>query len=257
MSEPDKDRLRAALEALSTLLVVQDSDTTCSVRICTDSQSAVRRLSLGPAAQNDRLADDVWRRIVDVNGSFDVSLAFQWVPSHCGIDGNEAADGLAGLGTVMPQEAVRISARSISNALNRFIVARYLAGSCRPPRLPPRSNYDQHWALVGDKWPKRPHESGLKRRECTAITRLRVGRSNLTNIYLNMINPEAHPSPICDDCKIDVDTSWHLFECPKWHHLRIELFASVSPTMSDILDDLKGAAEYIRRTGRLKNRPRV
>ena len=64
------------------------------VCICSDSQSALRRLKYGPAAQTDVLADKVWRRLNDL-ADRGVRLHLQWVPGHAGLPGNELADEVA------------------------------------------------------------------------------------------------------------------------------------------------------------------
>jgi ribonuclease HI len=60
------------------------------VRICTDSRSALQAIATGPTPHSDSLFAEIWQALAQLASSYRVTL--QWVPSHCGISGNEAAD---------------------------------------------------------------------------------------------------------------------------------------------------------------------
>ena len=64
-----------------------------TIRICTDSQSALTRLKSGPSSQTQCLPDEIWARLRRLGGRHRIDL--QWVPGHAGVEGNEVADGVA------------------------------------------------------------------------------------------------------------------------------------------------------------------
>ena len=80
-------------------------NTTRSVAICTDS------LSVHAVLKNDdwRDAQDWVRKIKLLSRLTSNNVTIIWVPSHCGVDGNEEADRLADLGTKMDQSQIPIT----------------------------------------------------------------------------------------------------------------------------------------------------
>ncbi|GFR83963.1 hypothetical protein ElyMa_004138700 [Elysia marginata] len=63
---------------------LQDSD---EVRICTDSQAALKALERGSSKQKTKLKD--------LSDTKNLHFAIQWVPGHYGLLGNEMVDVLA------------------------------------------------------------------------------------------------------------------------------------------------------------------
>ena len=68
-----------------------------------DSQSLVIALEAGRQVQASRLGRQVWV-LLDRMAGRGVQVRLQWLPSHCGVPGNEHADKLAELGSQMPQQ---------------------------------------------------------------------------------------------------------------------------------------------------------
>eukprot|EP00660_Eupelagonema_oceanica_P016613 gene16613-4491_t len=65
------------------------------IRLCSDSQSAIRRLAAGASRQRGRIEREVWRAITAVTEKHEAHLTVQYVSAHCGVPGNELADELA------------------------------------------------------------------------------------------------------------------------------------------------------------------
>ena len=79
-------------------------NTTRPVAICTDS------LSVHAVLKNDDWRDaQEWVRKIKLISRQTSNVTIIWVPSHCGVDGNEEADRLADLGTKMDQSQIPIT----------------------------------------------------------------------------------------------------------------------------------------------------
>ncbi|XP_043206739.1 uncharacterized protein LOC122373061, partial [Amphibalanus amphitrite] len=72
--------------------------------LCTDSQAALSALRSGPAEQRTQLNRAVWDALALVSDNGERQVLLQWVPSHCGLPGNEMADSLAKEAASLPQE---------------------------------------------------------------------------------------------------------------------------------------------------------
>ena len=86
--------LVALREALRFLLEQPASPHTEPVVSCTDSQSALASLRGGPSTQTSLIGGDIWAALRQLAAQ-GRSVYLQWVPSHCGLPGNERADELA------------------------------------------------------------------------------------------------------------------------------------------------------------------
>eukprot|EP00663_Eupelagonemidae_sp_cell21sb_P001875 gene1875-5951_t len=79
------------------------------IRLCTDSQSAVRRLAAGAAAQRGPLTRDAWQALSRAAAQYGAHITVAYVCGHAGVEGNERADRLAGQASrVAKQEAAPI-----------------------------------------------------------------------------------------------------------------------------------------------------
>ena len=57
----------------------------------TKKKQTINRLKEWASKQKDDVADNIWQDLIHL-ASQNVHITFQWVPSHCGIEGNEKAD---------------------------------------------------------------------------------------------------------------------------------------------------------------------
>ena len=79
-----------------------------SFLICSDSKSGIEKLMRGPGDQDDQASQEIWRALLRNKSK---SFTFQWVPAHCGLEGNEKADRLAAEGTNRDQSQIAIPYR--------------------------------------------------------------------------------------------------------------------------------------------------
>ena len=109
--------MTALLSALNHLLD-HAAHTELPVVVCTDSQSALAALREGPAAQRTPLAASVWTALATL-ASPARRVHLQWVPSHCGIDGNERADDVAREAAALSRARVPVDVRTVHRAAAR------------------------------------------------------------------------------------------------------------------------------------------
>ena len=110
--------LRAALTAVMELPIERQH-----IIVCTDSQASLRLLQSGPAVQTSSLGAEVWSALLALRGSGH-SVHLQWVPSHCGLEGNERADALAGEAATLSQDGVPVDTRTLTGAVRRAATRR-------------------------------------------------------------------------------------------------------------------------------------
>jgi ribonuclease HI len=144
-----------------------------SALVCTDSRSLLQRLEAGPTRQEDQLGESIWCVLVDMACSGG-RIVMQWVPAHCGLEGNELADQLAKAGCAHPQQYVEIALATARTVIHRHVAASWQHSV--------RSEMNAwHIDACGGRreWPIPPDLDGLHRRDCVTIHQLRTGTSSL------------------------------------------------------------------------------
>ncbi|XP_060572511.1 uncharacterized protein LOC132730568 [Ruditapes philippinarum] len=140
-------------------------------------------------------------------------IAFQWIPAHCGIPGNEKADELAKLGAEGDQPMNHISYNEKTTTIKA-------AMRCQ-------SNKDDYHYL--------------DRKEQVTIFRLRTGHKWLN---AHMFKLKLAASPKCS-CGRDNQTAEHLLQqCPLLEQQR----RAVWPHETGIQTKLHGAMEELQKT---------
>ena len=107
-----------ALQAALTHLLESPTLDDDPVVVCTDSQSALASLRDGPATQTAPLGISIWSLLARLaEGGREVHL--QWVPSHCGLVGNERADAIAKEASELDQTDAPLDVRTVHRAARR------------------------------------------------------------------------------------------------------------------------------------------
>ena len=153
--------------------------------ICTDSMSSLATLRAGPAAQTSPLGVAVWRELEELSrrGS---RIVAQWIPSHCGVEGNERADAVARDAAALPQRDVPADSRTICRAVAR---------SAREKTI---RNWPPGWyrSLMDGHLPQ--PVTGLDRSRAIDVHQLRAGHWSGARSYLHRIG--RHPTVECRGC---------------------------------------------------------
>ena len=221
--------LRSALESL----LESPRTTEEPLIICTDSQSALASLRAGPAAQTTPLGIAIWQSLKELatNGR---TIHLQWVPSHCGIQGNERVDAIAKEASEMDQETAAVDVRTVHRAAARFARARTIqawpAGWYRAlmgSRLPPGVTGGDRASAVEVHQLRAGHWPG------STQWRHRVGQSG-TRLCAQCSDPRCSAA-LCPVCREEADTPEHvLLRCPALMSTRMRTLGTIMPRMEDV-----------------------
>ena len=189
--------------------------------------------------QKEPLASRIWQHIKELAG--DHHLHFVWVPSHCGVLGNEDADRLAGEATEEDQTNVptpySVVKASIARASRERLMRTRKGGKC-----------EDWWIATGGK---ELDATKLSRWEECTVRQLRCGRSSLTRAGLFKAN--IVKDPFCRDCgEPNIEDVRHLLlDCPYWTVARERTWGH-NATIEDALRDPKRVVRFLRGVGRVE-----
>ena len=198
--------------------------------ICSDSRAALATLQSGAVGSSSEV--NQLRTLLRVVPGV---VHFQWVPGHCGLPGNEAADRAASTARLLPGPAAPITYGSAKAYIRRVI---------QDPPLSRQIFID----IYGDRRP--PFDCPTlgavnRRRQYTLLAQLRGSHSCILAEYRHFIG--IIPSPICPKCEEAPQSLEHwLRSCPATMAQRALLFGRVDPPLSVLTTDAGTVALYLR-----------
>ena len=186
--------------------------------ICTDSKSLYELIL------NDNWRDqDPWlKKIKQVIHKTESEIELVWIPSHCGIPGNDRADELANEGTRKDQKEIPVTHQIVKAKIKnrKWKVAHERALETYQERRMPRFEVEAKWS----------------RRIRTEYARLRTGHSKNLKYYRYVI--ETEDDPICDQCGMEEETIDHvLCRCPALEEARVRQVNGGEVTISMMVTD--------------------
>ena len=239
--------MRAELVAILLALDWLESFTSMSAVIFVDSLCALN--SLENICFNSALVAEILYKL-ELLKLKDINVYFEWIPSHCGIPGNEIVDNLAKEGSLKERVDVVIplSKDELFNHMKMIYKTIWQAqweGSIKGRYL-----FD-----IQSKVDKTINLKGLSRKDEKIIHQFRLGQCKL-NHYLFTIN--QHENGLCSSCSEPETIEHFLLNCSKYNFERsvmqtalksdlLSLKLILNPDSSNFLPLLN----YIRHTKRL------
>ena len=206
--------------------IVDNCHSGTNVLILTDSQSLCKGL-LG----NNSDLNDLRRKFSETTAI----IRIQWIPSHVGIEGNEAADQAANEAREIEGNRRPITYRGVFPMIKKEI------------RDPPCRPKYQHLENVYSGYSKKREQSITCRWDQVELARLRSNHHWGMKWYQNFINEELNPR--CRKCDHEREDIKHnnMFECPGTSAIRMELFGRVEVPLSIMTTEPKKSLTLARR----------
>ena len=209
-----------------------------TVRIFTDSQAAVQHLSCGPSRRDNKATREFWDAIKRSH----YSVHLHWIPSHCGIEGNEFADQEAEKAATLDQQHIPIGLDVVGHQFKRDLISDW-----------------RHSPTFGSEWRKllnitnnvaKDTEERLTREEAVTLHQIRVGKLTHTKKFLFSIGKAD--SPTCIACDSAEESTDHLlFECPAHDQLRWKHLGPPPYNRQQIIDNPTTLLVFLEEAGRL------
>jgi ribonuclease HI len=210
-----------------------------NILLCTDSQSSIAKLSSGWAHQDSQVGLDIFEACHSLNTRHGLHIVFQWVPSHVGLDGNEAADSLAGQGSREQQDFVPIDFQTIKATIIRHYREHWLEDYKKKAAAQPLTSVAWHHSITGGRIPDSTKHAALTRFERVTLNQFRTGHCPLIPAYLVRIGKDVNNA--CLKCGYTPCDRLHILECPELFPFRIK--------REHFISDPARAVEYLRLTG--------
>ena len=217
--------LSAELKAIDVGLGALNNFENTSCTIYSDSKGALQTL-----LQYDPihpLAQDIQLKILKASNK-NIEITLCWVPSHCGILGNEQADKTA-------KEACNIKENLIKSIFAKDLYA------CINEKV--KNRWQSRWdvqdmnklRLVDERIGDRDFSHFNSRQDEIKFTRLRLGHSRLTHNFI-LRNENITE---CEFCNIRLTIKHILLHCPLYSQLRNRIFGDNKDSMRVLLDRRK------------------
>ena len=207
---PDKASIfTAELKAIEQSLISIADHHKFLFTIFSDSRSALQ--ALGNLHPTHPLVRNIRSNITTLSG-LGKTINFCWVPSHCGIAGNERADECAKRAGMEDATVFSLPHSDYYLSFKQAVDRRWRE----------RWRAQEGNKLLEIKEDIRSWKSSCQpvRRYSTLLTRLRIGHTRYTHGHLM----EGTPGPYCDHCNTQISVKHFMVECPLYEAKRRALY---------------------------------
>ena len=218
--------LEAIKSGLTSLLRVKN--TSCT--LYSDSKSALQALS--QYDPKNELVQDIQIQLGKIKQNNTI-LNFCWVPGHCNIAGNEAADKMAKTAANITRLCLKpIVAEDMKPHIKKQVFTKWRERwneiNLNKVHL---NKLRQIEPCIGNK-----DFSGFESRiEEIKFTRIRLGHTRFSNSYHFNVETRNTP-PVCDTCEVIWTIPHILLVCPRYYRERIKFFGNGILSLAHILD---------------------
>ena len=229
--------LKISMEELDKLLTSGEMKAKEQVTIYTDSMSSIQRLERCHS-HHEKDLNDIQLCLKSLQEKNIGPITLQWIPGHCGVDGNERADQLAKEACLLDQSDTEVDYASAKSLIRLHCQQEWLQKA--KPKFPQAKQ-----RKIGD-------ESGLSRSERTILSRMRTGgHTPELGWYKKLITSgkeaDQQKSDECPRCKQPETLQHYLVECPYLDQHRSRIFQTLDP-FNLLWDDPLKIAFFLRST---------
>ena len=229
------------------------------VRFCSDSLSLIMALSKGHIRCADPLTRRIWDLLIDIARDIDGMVTVQWVPGHCGLEGNVAADEVARQGCSLPQGSCPLDFTTAYSQIRSKEVDKWRQEFMQTMD---NSGIATYRAIMkwDTPWPKKRKDTAsrrminippLPRQDQRIISQLRSGISTILGSSRKLLHLDD--SDICDQCTLGVpqDLNHLINTCPALAEARDFAFEGLP---ANVTQGLRLLATHPRRILRMLKR---
>ena len=229
--------LKISLEEIENLLTKGEMKEKEHLTIYSDSLSAIQRLERCHS-HHEKDLNEIQLRLKTLQEKNIGPITLQWIPGHCGVDGNERADQLAKEACLLDQSETEVDYASAKSVIHLHCQQEWLQRA--KPKFPQAKQ-----RKIGD-------EGGLTTRERTILSRMRTGgHTPELGAYKKMITsskePDQQKSDECPRCKKPETLQHYLVECPLLDEHRHRIFQTQDP-FNLLWDNPQKIALFLRST---------
>jgi GH24 family phage-related lysozyme (muramidase) len=152
------------------------------------------------------------RRTIKLLSKQEKTIAFQWIPSHVGIHGNETADLLAKKGTTLLNKHTELDFKTVKRLIKQKTQEKYLKEAIT-------LSSKTQWQNIKSTW---ENNKNKPRKQAVALFRLNTGHNCLAaHLYRIKVLSYNH-CLVCKQKNAIMDKA-HLLLCPKLDQTSKEL----------------------------------
>ena len=192
-----------------------------NISLLNDSMSSLQTLQQSPASQDSEMGVPIWRKLSQLK----IPIRLNWIPAHCGIDGNERADKAAGAACALPQREVDKPLQTALAVLKR-------------ERKKDKESFREY-----ARFSNKQEETRLERADRVTVNQFRAGASSVSKATLYIIGKTEDDA--CTFCGEEETEKHILQDCPRTVQAVVDLVGLMEV---DLLENPKMLLQLLKKT---------